>query len=373
MTRTKGPVGGFGWLLQLDGGPPKNLRIDQVEVDSSTPLILAVPYPTGTSFSITANAAWCSPSTTHSCTEQFSSVDSLDLVRASEGNTYFFDSATQLLYLRIIHVPQTYTGDDLYSDTAQWHLWTLDDLDTISWSPKNYALDRFTFDGVTLPKFPYGPYVEISADCSGSIYCDTIPTYVEPDLCPTGYVQTSYDKCCESPGSTNCYDPTPPPTPSPTPAPTFGQTSNRLSNPGFESPLIDWYANSGTIERVTDETYSGSYAVLAKDRTQQWMGPQQSMLGKMTENNTYRLSCYVKLRGVLASTDSVSLALRIENGVNTVYRGVWGRAINDSSWTFVEGDVLIDLAGPLTVVNFYVQGPAVGEEFYVDECSVTLV
>ena len=26
-----GLVGGFGWLLQLDDGPPKNLKIDQIE------------------------------------------------------------------------------------------------------------------------------------------------------------------------------------------------------------------------------------------------------------------------------------------------------------------------------------------------------
>ena len=43
-----GPVGGFGWVLQLNDGAPKSLKIDQVEVDSSTPLILVILYPEGT-------------------------------------------------------------------------------------------------------------------------------------------------------------------------------------------------------------------------------------------------------------------------------------------------------------------------------------
>lgn len=89
-----GLAGGFGWLLQLDDGPPKNLKIDYVEVDSTTPLLLAIPYPSSTGFTITAFAAtswWCSwkYATIHGCTEQFSAVDSVARVRHSQGNTYF--------------------------------------------------------------------------------------------------------------------------------------------------------------------------------------------------------------------------------------------------------------------------------------------
>ncbi|KAL7548187.1 hypothetical protein ACHAWF_011482 [Thalassiosira exigua] len=93
-----GLVGGFGWLLNLDAGPPKSLRIDQIEVDPSTPLMLVIPYPQGVTFSISANAPYCSASTTHSCTEEFNAADSMAHVRASQGNTYYYDTNAKLLY-----------------------------------------------------------------------------------------------------------------------------------------------------------------------------------------------------------------------------------------------------------------------------------
>ena len=56
-----GPVGGYGWLLELDGGAPRKMTLSQVEVDPATPLLLSVAYPLGTMFRITASApAWCS-------------------------------------------------------------------------------------------------------------------------------------------------------------------------------------------------------------------------------------------------------------------------------------------------------------------------
>ena len=86
-----GPTGGFAWMMQLNDGSPKNLRIDQIEVHPDSPLILALPYPTGTSFSITANAyQWCNQNDQYlSCQEIFTEVDSLAKVRFGQGNVYF--------------------------------------------------------------------------------------------------------------------------------------------------------------------------------------------------------------------------------------------------------------------------------------------
>lgn len=361
--------------MQLDDGPPKELKIDQIEVDSSTPLLLVIPYPAGTSFSIVAHAAYCSPTTTHSCTEQFSSVDSVALVRQSQGNTYFYDSSTQLLYVRIIQFPQTYTGDNLLSTNAQWHLWGVDDLDTVSWSSKTHALDRFTFNGITLPKFAYGPFLQISADCnegSANGHCAITPSYTEPQVCPPGYIQVSYDMCCVSAGSTDCYDATPSPTPSPTPPPTFGQNSNLVLNSGFEDGLTNWYANSGTIELANDQKHSGNQSILAKDRTKSWMGPQQNISDRVQANSTYRLRGWAKMKGVVGSSDSLNLQLRIEDDNGPHYRGVWGGQINESSWTLIEGDVTVDVVGSLKAVYLYAAGSAVGEEFWLDDVSMVL-
>merc|ERR1712157_381342 len=105
-----GPTGGFGWMLSLNDGAPKRLTIKEVEVDPSTPLIIAISYPVDTSFTIRATVGWCSPSSSYSCQEIFTRVNSLAEVRYSAGNTYYFDETTGLLYLRIVMPPKYFTG-----------------------------------------------------------------------------------------------------------------------------------------------------------------------------------------------------------------------------------------------------------------------
>jgi len=345
-------------------------------VDSTTPLMLVVPYPQGTSFTITAHGAYCTPSPTHSCTEQFALVDSVAHVRHSQGNTYHFDTTTNMLYVRIIQFPQTFTGDNVYSSTAMWHLWDLATLNTKSWAPSRYALDRYSFNGITLPKFTYGNYLQITADCvesSVSGHCAVTPTYVEPEVCPTGYIQVSYDKCCTSAASTDCYDMTAPPTKSPTASPTFGSNSNLVLNPGFENAnngLEHWYANSGTAEIITAEKHSGDRSVLCKDRTATWMGVQQSMIGRLQANTRYRVSCWAKLKNSGSAT--LRLSLRIEDDNGPHWRNVSGN-INNNSWKKVEGEIFVDVTGTLTNIYMYAEGPATGVEYWVDDFSAVLV
>jgi hypothetical protein len=64
-----GPVGGFGWLLSLNGGAPKALDISNIEVFGHTPLLISIQYPVGTEVSVTFSypqisraAVWSRPS-----------------------------------------------------------------------------------------------------------------------------------------------------------------------------------------------------------------------------------------------------------------------------------------------------------------------
>jgi hypothetical protein len=42
-----GPVGGYGWILELKGGAPRNLRIQNVEVLPETPLLITIANLSG--------------------------------------------------------------------------------------------------------------------------------------------------------------------------------------------------------------------------------------------------------------------------------------------------------------------------------------
>ena len=369
-----GPVGGFGWALSLNDGAPKNLRIDQVEVSPTCPLLLAVPYPPGTSFSITANAAYCSQSAKRSCTEMFQKVDSVWHVRFSQGNTYHFDSATNVLWIRVVQFPQSYTGDTLYSETAQWRLWNYDDINPHTENPNDHALDQFLFRGITLPKskFGYVNYLEIKADCAEgpvSGYCANTPAYVDSGVCSPGYVQVSYDKCCVSASSTDCESLTPPPTASPTPPPTYGHTSNLVENPGFEKvSLSPWYSNYGRgVTLDTSQSHSGSKSSLCADRTATWNGVEQNLLGRLDAGVEYRYSAWVKLKN--APTSFFKLAFRITKDTGKEWPGVTG-TVTDTKWTKFEGTLTISTEGTLTGLEIYTEGPPANVEYWVDDVEV---
>ena len=375
-----GPTGGFGWSLNLDAGPPKSLRIDQIEIqDFSSPLMLAVPYPQGTGFIITAMVPWCTPSLTYSCTEQFTPASSIAEVRYSQGNKYFYDNITNMLYVRIIMAPQTYTGDNLYSPTAKWHIWNTSDLNNKPYDKRVHALDRYSFNGVTLAKYNTASYLQIDADCnpnSSSKYCTNTPSYVGPQVCPPGYVQVAYDKCCASAGSSNCHDFTAPPTGNPTSPPTFGMNSNLFYNPSFEEgTLTPWYANGGTIQLDNNIKHgSGTTSVLCKSRTATWMGVEQDMLaggGRFAAGHTYHVSFWAKLKNSGSATVKITMKASYNNGSPT-YSSI-SKNLNNYSWNLIEGDYTLDGAGTLTEAKLYVNGPPGGVEFWVDELSAVLV
>jgi hypothetical protein len=181
-----GPVGGFGWKLELKGGSPKSIRFKLIEVDPGTPLLLSIAYPPNTSFAIVAHAGWCEDSEQYSCTDTFHKVGSIAEVRGSIGNTYYVDP-NGVLTFRIIQTPKLFVGRPEFflpqwSDPGRWK--------------EYYALERFERDGVRLPRMADGPFLTLDADCpSSGAYCSQPPPVYNPNVCPSGYRQTAYDTC----------------------------------------------------------------------------------------------------------------------------------------------------------------------------------
>mmetsp|Transcript_11766 Transcript_11766/g.14644 ORF Transcript_11766/g.14644 Transcript_11766/m.14644 type:complete len:1149 (-) Transcript_11766:779-4225(-) len=195
-----GLTGGYGWLLSLNNGAPRTLKLDFFEIHPDSILVLGIAYPLGTNVEIKAFASWCTPSNSYGCEEVFQSVGTPDAVRLSNGNTYHMD-ATGFLTVRLIMSPQSYTGtpDWIYpamNTIGKWGNW--------------YAIDRFSRSDVTLLKFSYGPYMTIEADCppssGNSAYCDGTPTNFVPTVCSAGYEQVAFDRCCKINNILDCVD-----------------------------------------------------------------------------------------------------------------------------------------------------------------------
>lgn len=66
-----------GWFVRFAAGTPSTLKLTSVQVNETQVLLLAIPYPSGTTFNITHQAAsWCGPSWA-TCTHNFRQVGSV--------------------------------------------------------------------------------------------------------------------------------------------------------------------------------------------------------------------------------------------------------------------------------------------------------
>jgi hypothetical protein len=184
-----GPVGGFGWKFELDAGAPKSLRFTFVEVDPGSPMIFSIAYPPQTSFTIVASTQYCNANVSpdYTCSETFHQVDSVQLVRQSLGNTYHVD-ANGLLTIRLIQTPKTYIGRPEFF---------LPDYTDVGRGGVGFALNRFEREGIRLPKFDWGTYLTVEANCTSvdGVYCSDVPIFVTSSVCEAGFVQVAYDAC----------------------------------------------------------------------------------------------------------------------------------------------------------------------------------
>jgi hypothetical protein len=192
-----GAVGGYGWILEFDGGAPKAINFREVEVLPETPLFLSIAYPAGTTFTITQRAAdWCTEwDTFFKCSLNYTQATSLQQVRSGPGNQYFVD-ADGVVTFRISQHPNTHIG------RPEWYIPSRSDKDLFS---NTSAIGRFERSGVYLPIAGYGPTLTLTANCASSgVYCSTMPLKYDPNVCPSGYQQLAYDYCCKTNSPSDC-------------------------------------------------------------------------------------------------------------------------------------------------------------------------
>jgi hypothetical protein len=150
--------------------------------------------------------------------------------------------------------------------------------------------------------------------------------------------------------------------------PAFGDT-NLLKNPGFENGTEGWSDRSCKIEVVTTPVHSGAKSVKVSGRTQTWQGIKQSLLGKVTNGQTYKVSAWVRLDNSEADTVTLSIEQADDNG--TKYKNVTREAVGSVEWVQLSGDFKLDASGTLQTLDVYFEGPAVDANFFVDDVVVS--
>jgi len=164
-----------GWFVRFDAGTPRKVRIMNAMIHPDDTLILAFPYPSGTTFSVIAYGPdWCDSSWAR-CTDTLVRANSLDEVKAAYGDKYYYDSTNQILYYRVVQTDELYWDHGTVDNPHQaWPKRTLD------------SLAHFERDGVNLMVMEAWSFrVEIVATNCGTgastKYCAPVTPIKVPD------------------------------------------------------------------------------------------------------------------------------------------------------------------------------------------------
>jgi endo-1,4-beta-xylanase len=143
---------------------------------------------------------------------------------------------------------------------------------------------------------------------------------------------------------------------------------NLVTNPGFETGTNGWYTWSGTLSATTAQAHSGTQSGVVTDRTATWNGPVYSLLSAVTPGATYAATAWARVDG--AASDSVDITLKITcAGAPDLYEQIASATATDASWVQLNGTFTVPLC-QLTDFEIYLEGPAAGEDLYVDDVSV---
>ena len=148
----------------------------------------------------------------------------------------------------------------------------------------------------------------------------------------------------------------------------YGNT-NLIANPGFEdSNSKAWAGRGAAFATTTEQKHSGLQCGKATDRTADWQGIKQSLLGEMQVGNTYQISGWVRLENTVAANIMVSVEQKDDNGSR--YFNVAKADVTDSNWVQLSGSFTLEPMGALQVLDVYFEGPPAGTNFYVDDITI---
>jgi hypothetical protein len=152
-TKITGPIDarlGGGWYVRYYNGAPKNILLRAIQLqDPSTTLIMAFPYPPGTTFTVTGKAAsWCSSNNGVTCNYRFARVWSIqELIQRQGGESYYWDDQNNVLYVQVVQ-------------QMDWDLGRNGQFDRTRRNPT-----EFTRAGITVPKPIWDYTIEIQSSC----------------------------------------------------------------------------------------------------------------------------------------------------------------------------------------------------------------
>ncbi|GAD00645.1 carbohydrate binding domain-containing protein [Agarivorans albus] len=144
---------------------------------------------------------------------------------------------------------------------------------------------------------------------------------------------------------------------------------NLLVNGDFESGNSSgWVSGYSATTTTTTSAYSGNYALLSKDRSAWYHGPKQDVISKLNVGSSYKLSAMVRM----VSGSSTKIESRLLTRDNTGH--VWhklGQVSGTTAWQELSAEFTVQASGSLINAELYFFGPDAGNNFIIDEVSLT--
>lgn len=149
-------------------------------------------------------------------------------------------------------------------------------------------------------------------------------------------------------------------------------SANMLDNPGFEAPAdtSGWVAYGGTfpVSATNEAAHGGSQSALISGRTATYMGIAKNILDKLQPSRGHDLRVWVRTRQNVSAT--YSLGVKLVDGAGTKYISLDGRTVAPGKWVKLGGYYRHSPTGTATLAQLYVNGPAAGLEFFVDDARL---
>lgn len=146
----------------------------------------------------------------------------------------------------------------------------------------------------------------------------------------------------------------------------FSADVELIVNPGFENGTEGWERRNCTFSQSSEYAHSGTYSGYATDRTSDWMGIKQSLLGKITNGATYQVSGWMRIS---AASDYIKMTVEQADANGTQYLGIAEGTGNNTGWTELSGTFTVNIEGTLSKFDLYFEGPAAGVNFWLDDVS----
>lgn len=145
---------------------------------------------------------------------------------------------------------------------------------------------------------------------------------------------------------------------------------NLLTNPGFEDGNSTGWMTMGEygLKATDKQAHRGKYSVHCYDRTGNWQGPAQNMLGKMKPGQRYIVSAWVRLENL--PTHESWLHIRQKDDSGTHYPLIDSKTVYNDKWVQLSGTFELKVQGNLEQLDVYCQVQAAEANFYLDDAIV---